>query len=98
MVILFTEQSFSLLSPDVDFASTLPMTNALFGVGNIIVSLRSIEIISDVVGLSVALFCTHRRRHGRSSRIVVLHKIKTPKLKISDLMEKVPSIAYSGGI
>ena len=65
MVILFTEQSFALFSSKVDFDSdsilAVMMNAGLFGVGNGMASLRSMEIISDVVGLSTALSCTHRR-------------------------------------
>lgn len=65
MVILFTEQSFALFSSEVDFNSdsilAVMMNAGLFGVANGMASLRSMEIISDVVGLSTALSCTHRR-------------------------------------
>ena len=62
MVILFTEQSLSWISFDVDFDSALRKKNAgLFGVGKDMVSLRSMEIISEVVGLSIASSCTQRR-------------------------------------
>ncbi|KAL4565167.1 hypothetical protein LXL04_029252 [Taraxacum kok-saghyz] len=65
LTVMQTEQSFALFSSQVDFEvdSTLPvvMNAGLFGVGNIVASLRSMEIISDVVGLSVAFSCTQRR-------------------------------------
>ncbi|KAL8264025.1 hypothetical protein R6Q59_022161 [Mikania micrantha] len=55
------EYCYSLFSSGVEFKSTLPLKNAgLFGAGNDPVSLRSMEINFEVVGLSIALSCTHR--------------------------------------
>ena len=61
MVILFIESCFGLLSSVIDSDSTLLVKNAgLLGAGSGTVSLRSMEIISEVVGRSVALSCTHK--------------------------------------
>ena len=61
MVILFIESCFGLFSSEVDSDSTLLVKNAgLLGVGSGKESLRSMEIISEVVGRSVALSCTHK--------------------------------------
>ena len=61
MVILFTEQSFVLLPVEIKSESTPGVTNGgSFGFGKDMVSLRSMEIISEVVGLSIASSCTQR--------------------------------------
>lgn len=57
----FTEKSFGLTSFEVVSCALLPLKNAgCLGYGNEKVSLLSIEMTSDMVGLSVALSCTHR--------------------------------------
>ena len=55
-----TEHCSALIPDEFDSASFLPVKNAgCFGVGSGILSLPSIEITSDIVGLSVAPSCTH---------------------------------------
>ncbi|CAK9153266.1 unnamed protein product [Ilex paraguariensis] len=62
MVKLFAELSFDLVSDEVEFGAFLPVKNAgCFGGGKGMDSLLSIEITSDMVGLSATLSCTHKR-------------------------------------
>lgn len=49
-----------LFDDEYDSASSLPVKNAgCFAIGSDILPLPSIEITSDIVGLSVAPSCTH---------------------------------------
>lgn len=61
MVTLFTEKFSVFFSSEVDLDTVLPKKNAgRFGEANNIVSLISIEITSDINGLSNAFSCTQR--------------------------------------